>query len=1039
MRLRLSCSLAGVLWILSVAAPASRAVQFDRDILPLFAEYCFKCHGPDKSRREGELRLDRGRDAATQVVAGSRSRSKLFQRVSATDPDQRMPPPSEQKPLSEAQIELLGQWLDEGAPWSKHWSYVPPRRPAVPQVSNSSWPQSPLDHFILARLEENGYQPSERAEWFRLLRRVSFDLTGFPPTPAELQRFQSEASTFHDQAAFTKYVDRLLASPRYGEHMAVFWLDAARYADTHGYHADTQRDMWRWRDWVIDALNQNMPFDQFTLEQLAGDLLPNATLDQVIATGFNRNHMINFEDGTIPEEFRTEYVVDRVTTTATVWLGQTAQCARCHDHKYDPLTQRDFYQLYAFFNNVPEQGLDGRDGNAVPFVDAPTPLQVYQIQRLEQQACRLRDQIEMQIAAAAPRQRAWEQDLIRGGGPTLQPLADAILHHPLDVDEPGRIVGTAQWLPGKFGKALLFGGSTFVEIDDVAAFDHTDPFSFGAWVFPTTRDRAAVLSRMDDQQRGYSLLLDDGSLHVQIAHAEDAALRVKAASKMPLRSWQHVLVTYDSSGRASGVHMFVNGQEQAIIVEQDNLAGSIRTDQPLRIGQRHSDAAFRGMIDDVRLFDRQLSAAEAGLLSGSNPLHEIARIPIDQRSQPQRELLQTYYLRTHDARYVALQRQLRRVEQELREFPSRISTTMIMREMETPRETFVLRRGDYRFPTERVQADVPAFLPSLPAGAPRNRLGLARWLVDPGNPLTARVTVNRMWQHFFGAGLVATPEDFGTRGAQPSHPDLLDWLATEFMRSGWNVKYMHRLIVTSATYQQASRQPPVHPPSPRSQEIAALYGRFPRQPLHAEAIRDSVLLVSGLLDGRLGGKSVFPYQPPGLWSDVAYATEYSAQTYLPSIGGDRYRRSLYTFWKRSVPAPAQEILNAPNRETCTVRRATNSTSLQALVLMNEPTFIEASCRLAKSVTATAGSCFDEQLRFTFERLFARLPAKSETAILKQLWEENWKEYRQDPAAAASLLEFGKVTPGSAPVDAEQAAWASLIQTLFTLDEFVMKQ
>ncbi len=797
----------------SQTAPVAKAtIDFSRQIRPILSDNCFACHGPDEQQRKAKLRLDIRasalgplRGGGRAIVPGNPKESHVIERVLAEDPAERMPPERTNKKLSPAQIELLKQWIEQGAPWSEHWAFVPPERPPLPKVARQGWARNAIDYFILARLEKEGLEPSSEADRRTLQRRVTLDLTGLPPTPAEMDAFLADTSP----RAYEKVVERLLQSPHYGERLAVDWLDAARFADTHGYHLDAGRDMTRWRDYVIDAFNANEPFDRFTIEQLAGDLLPpppsatgegaDRALTQKIASGFNRNHMINFEGGAIAKEYLNAYIVDRVNTTTTVWLGLTMACAQCHDHKYDPVSQKEYYQLYAFFHNVPENGLDGAKGNAAPVVKAPS------------------------------------------------------------------------------------------------------------------REQERMLAKLD---------------------ADLAALQASL------------------------------------------LAPNPRTD---------TAAAARGVT--------KLRQARA-----------------------------------------ALEKQ--------------IPTAMVMQEMATPRETFVLLRGAYDKKGVKVTAGVPAALSPLPQDAPPNRLGLARWLVDGKNPLTARVIVNRYWQMIFGTGLVKTAEDFGSQGEQPSHPELLDWLAVEFMtplpspqgtgaKQNWSVRDLLRLIVTSSTYRQSSKIPAdLATRDPENRLLA----RGPRYRLQAEFIRDQALAISGLLNREVGGASVSPYQPAGLWQELGSrgdSKNWSAQFFVQSKGKDLYRRTMYTFWKRTSPPPQLITFDAPDRETCTVRRSRTNTPLQALVLMNDPTYVEASRKLAERLLHEA-SATDDRLILAFRLATARPPTAAELGVLRQVLEKQLARYHADEKAALQLLAVGDSARVERLAPAELAAWTVVASVILNLDETVTK-
>jgi hypothetical protein len=1086
----LSCGLLGQGLPARGANPLQR-VDFGRQIRPLLAEYCLPCHGPDEGRRQAELRLDTRTGAlaplesgARAVVPGRRSQSELYRRLVSQDPDLRMPPAELGKRPKKTEIELLGRWIDQGAGWEAHWAFEPPARPPLPQVSRRSWPRNPLDHFILSRLEHERLRPSPPADKARLLRRVTLVLTGLPPSPAEIDAFLADRAP----GAYERVVDRLLDSPRFGEHMARHWLDLARYADTHGYHIDSHRDMWRWRDWVIDSYNQNQPFDQFTIEQLAGDLLPNASLDQKIASGFNRNNMLNFEAGALADEYLVEYVADRVVTTSTVWMAQTMQCSRCHDHKYDPYSQRDFFRLFAYFNNVPELGLDGRTGNAEPLIEAPTRLQQQQLTALREQLAQRTLALRQHAEQVQTAQRKWEQTLREGNASATTPATDMLVCLPLDETEgsvatdsvsqrKAAVIGPPLWLPGKHAGALLLGGTTHLQLTDVAAFDRLDSFSIGVWVYPTTGDRMTIVGRRDDvpaanqspanddadqadnprgapslpgdpslpgapslpgdpcDGRGYRVLLDEDHVLVELVHgAESSAIRVRSKRPLSRRQWQHLLVTYDGSGTAAGLSVYIAGVAEPLEVVRDDLDGSIASPRPLWIGGDADGSGFRGMLDDVRLYARRLSATEAAVLAGSDPIGQIAAIDPARRTEQQQSILRDYYLQHQDPEARRL-RQLRdETAGELTAVERSVPTTMVMAESNPPRVTHVLLRGDYRYPAEQVTAGPPASLLPLPADAPPNRLGLARWLVDARHPLTARVAVNRYWQQCFGEGLVRTTEDFGTRGEPPSHPELLDWLADEFIRFGWDRKHMLRLIVTSATFRQSNR---LDENLLRADPSNRLLARGPRTRLSGETIRDAALFSSGLLVERQGGPGVYPYQPKGLWKEVSFnPRDFTAQVYTPSVGADLYRRSIYTFWKRAAPSPPMVIFDAPDRETCVTRRPRTNTPLQALVLLNEPGFVEAARVLAERVLTEAPVTTASRLEHLFRHVLGRRPRTAELVVLRDLLEQQRAEFGQDSQAAAELLRVGQWSGRLLLDPLELASWTVVASVMLNLDETI---
>jgi hypothetical protein len=1019
------------------------------------------------------------------IVPGNSAQSRLYQKISSKDPANRMPPVFSNRKLTDAQIDLIKRWIDQGAKWETHWAWRAPKRPEVPEVQAKSWPHNPIDNFVLARLEREGLKPSPEADKATLLRRVTLDLTGLPPTLAELDSFLADKSP----DAYEKRVDQLLASPHFGERMAVPWLDIARYADTHGYHIDSLREMWRWRDWVINAFNQNMPYDQFTIKQIAGDLLPNATVDDRIATGFNRNHMIDFEGGAIPQEYHVEYVVDRVSTTGTAWLGITIGCARCHDHKFDPIKQKDFYRFFAFFNTVPERGLDGITGNAAPVLQLPTADQ-------ERERADLDAQIAKTLAAIPEKdmvtlENDWRQKrLATMPGPPDQGL---VAHYEFEDnlrDTSGHGLdakaarGDVVYDDGSVGKEAEFSGETQVDFASAGDFDRNRPFALAFWAQPDGTKGLELIQKRDASPNwhGYEISTDDPtfdgpqrprfSVVVRVANRwPDDAIEVRTKEHVRFAGSQHVLLNYDGSGKASGLSLYVDGKPVQLDVIKDHLNGSFHTDAALSVGDNKIGRPFKGQIDDLRVYDRMLTAQDAenlaiqlparALLAGlqDKPGKEIAVLQPDKppaeadigmldkaESKDEKEAnelkghqarLSDYYLQyeapENDRKLYAQLKELREQRQKLNES---IPTTMVMTEMAKPRDTFILGRGQYDNPQEKVTPGVPSFLPPVPASAPPNRLTLARWIVDPGNPLTARVAVNRYWQEYFGTGIVKTSEDFGSQGEPPSHPQLLDWLATEFIRTGWDVKAMQRLIVTSATYRQSSKAP--HELIERDPENLLL-ARGPRVRLEAEEIRDNALAVSGLLNDRIGGPSVYPYQPKGIWEEMAFGQGFTAQSYVESTGADLYRRSLYTVWKRTVPPPALTTFDAPDREKCTGRRLPTNTPLQALVLLNDPTYVEAARALAERTIKQGGASADDRVNFAFRLATARLPSPAERDILVGSYNDQLQDFRNHTDEAAKLLAVGASKRDSRLDPGELAAWTTVASMILNLDETITKE
>jgi hypothetical protein len=1028
-------------------------VNFDRDIRPILSNNCFQCHGPDEQQRETNFHFDTEDGAFLDdgiIVRGKASESILVKRITNPDPRERMPPPDSGHKLTDQQIRLLVRWIDEGAKWSSHWAWAAPKRSEPPAVRQTAWPRNAIDRFILARLEREGLQPSPEADRITLLRRLTYDLTGLPPTPADVEAFLND----HSPTAYERRVDALLASPRYGERLAMPWLDAARYADTHGYHIDSLRGMWPWRDWVISAFNRNLPFDQFVVEQLAGDLLPHATRDQKVASGFNRNHMINFEGGAIADEYQVEYVIDRVEATSSAFMGLTMGCARCHTHKFDPITHKEFYQFFAFFNNVPERGLDGRNGNADPVLLLTSPAQ-------DARLAELTDAIEAAQRAladpvVAPLQDEWERSWTSSPAPVVTNGLTA--HYELDgsfTDISGRyqhgrtIAGDPTFDTGRIGRTASFDGDTEVSFGNVGAFDRGDAFSLAAWLRGRGKLPMAVFQKMETAGgRGYELGFDDivlsgvqrWSARLTLILASDGperTIQIRTRDRFRLGDWHHVAVTYDGSGTAAGLRIFVNGAPQAVEVLRDALGPSIATPAPLRVGNKTIGKPYNGQIDDLRLYGRVLTTSDVETLA----LHDAARAIVSgvrgKRSTAEAAEVREYFLTEAAPDALRAQyRELKRLQAEKQELERRIPTAMVMGESATARDTFVLARGDYRNKGEKVEPGVPSMLPALPKEPATSRLTLAKWLVDPAHPLTARVAVNRFWQMYFGYGIVKTQEDFGVQGEPPVHPELLDWLATEFVQSKWDVRALQRLIVTSSTYRQSSkvtRQLREKDPENR------LLARASRLRLPAEMIRDTALSVSGLINPAIGGPSVFPYQPAGLWEEMAFGEGFTAQSYEQSHGADLYRRGMYTFWKRTVPPASLAAFDAPDREKCTARRVLTNTPLQALVLLNDPTYVEAARALAERITTEAGGSDAGRIEYAFRLATARRPTPEETTVLRELLRTSRDAYRRNPDAAQSLVSVGESPRKTRMNAAELAAWTTVASTILNLDETITRQ
>ena len=1006
------------------------AVNFDREIRPILSDNCFSCHGPDASKRFANLRFDTADGGALAngvIVPGKSAESRLFQRITSTVPAKHMPPAHTGRSLTAAQVEALKQWIDSGAKWESHWAFIAPVRPAVP--ATTGWERNPIDNFVQVKLTEEGLTHSPEADKSTLLRRVAYDLTGLPPTIAEVEAFLADKSP----NAYEKAVDRLLASPRYGERMAAPWLDLARYADTHGYHIDSNRDMWHWRDWVISAFNKNLSFDKFTIEQLAGDLIPGATTEQKLASGFNRNHMINFEGGAIPEEYQVEYVIDRLEATSTTWMGLTMGCARCHDHKYDPIPQKDFYKFFAFFNTVNEKGLDGRNGNADPFLQLPTPEQKSRGEQLK--AFIAAHEKSLPEGAVGKEQLAWEAQALQSyrelGRDGLAVhfefdgnLADSSGHY-----AHGRVVkGDLSYSNGAVDRGADFDGQTQVVFGEV-------PKLGGAWTGAFWLKVNGKLREQVFQWGDLEVWLDDFELsgvqqRVPKLYVRLGSQAVRTVARLPFPdNMNHIAVTF----AGARFTVYVNGA--AVQTEPVQAAASTTAGLEMR--------GFKGKIDDLRFYSRALTAQDTLHLTSQEPLRAILTLLPEKRSKEQKAWLRDYYLvNAAESADRKMWAELKALRDEEKKFNASIATTMVMSEMSVsdktgkPRESFILARGDYRNQGEKVTPGVPSVLPPLPKDAPADRLSLATWLVDPANPLTARVAVNRYWQQYFGHGIVKTLENFGSQGEPPSNQALLDWLATEFVRTGWDVKGMQRLIVTSAAYRQSSNvTPELMEKDPENRLIA----RGPRFRLPAEMVRDGELFVSGLLKENVGGPSVFPYQPKSVWSEIAYGDGFSSQEYVQGHGDDLYRRSLYSYWKRTAPPPEMIVFDAPDREKCAARRTITNTPLQALALMNDPAFVEAARALAARMLLQGGKTSGERLAYGFRTAVAREPKAREAAVLAGALEASLLEYKRHEDRAALLLKNGESQVPAGLDKQELAAWTTVASMILNLDETITKQ
>jgi len=1064
-----------VIWVLQreaevkfpneIEASLPAEIDFNFHIKPILSDRCFACHGPDENKREAGLRLDREESALAAmgdqknyyaIVPGNARKSSVVERITSTDPKIMMPPPESNLTLSEYEVALITRWIEQGAAFKPHWSFIKPEVAAVPQVDHNGWVNNEIDKFTLSKMKEHGLKPSEIADKEVLIRRVSFDLTGLPPTLGEVDKFLKDNSS----NAYEKLIDRLLESPHYGERMASEWLDVARYADSHGYQDDGMRNMWPWRDWVIASFNENQPYDEFILWQIAGDMLPGATEKQKLATGFNRNHLQSQEGGIVDEEYRVEYVADRTATLGKGILALSTECARCHDHKYDPISQKEYYQLYAFFNSVNEAGQSPYMGEASPTViitdEKTEKLLSYVRENIQQQQSKIdRDREEYQ--------HGFEQWLnkVRGGFKPLVKLSGMIGHYPLDklvedkyinlVDnnKPADMVVRQNdknliVAEGKFGKAVKLVGDSYVDLGgEIGFFERNEPFTISVWL-KTLKDslKGAVFSKSGgfaNGYRGYDLMLrEDGRLSASLNHTWPAnAIEVHTTDKIPVDEWAHLVMTYDGSSMAEGLGIYLNGKPMQHQVITDHLKRSILTygkekktwGRPgnLRIGSRDSETLSDALVDEFSVFDRRLSEVEIAALYGTpDPIHVYLK-------NEDHQALLDYYLLNYNSTYQKHLRTLTKLRGEENEILSAQPEVMVMGERKKPRATFILNRGAYDAPTQQVYPGTPSAVMEFAEDLPKNRLGLAKWLIHEENPLTARVAVNRYWQMIFGRGIVKTSDDFGNQGELPTHPELLDWLAVQFRESGWDVKALLRLMVTSATYQQSSLlKKELLEKDPENIWMA----RGPAYRMPAEMIRDNALAASGLLVKKIGGRSVKPYQPEGLWEELAIR---NATVYEPDSGSNLYRRGIYTIWKRSSPPPSMAIFDASDKYLCSVERQNTNTPLQALVLLNDPQYLEASRMLAERMLKEGGDRLDQQISYGFRLMTSRKPVEPELQLLEELYKAELKSFQNSPAAADSLLQVGEHPRDQSLPGDQLAAFTVVVSTLMNYDQAVYKR
>jgi hypothetical protein len=1012
---------AALLFVVAALVPAALAEgpRFNRDIRPILSDKCFHCHGPDPEKREADLRLD-VRDVAVEmkaIVPGKPEESEMIARLLTTDKTDHMPPrKAKLGDLTPAEVELLKQWIAAGAEYEQHWAFIPVR-----PVEGAG-----IDSLVERGLAPRGLRLQPEADRNTLLRRVTFDLTGLPPAPEEVSAFLEDEAP----GAYERVVDRLLASPHYGERMAVDWLDVSRYADSYGFQVDREREVWPWRDWVVRAFNENLPFDRFITWQVAGDLLPNPSDEQVLATAFNRLHQQESEGGSVEEEYRVEYVADRVQTFATAFLGLTFECARCHDHKFDPISQKEYYQFFSLFQNIDEAGLYSYFTQS-----PPTPTVALADAATKEKIAGLERTVREREASLGALSKAKEQEFTPWllAAPPIKPSGELAafsfeavetgkLANSTEAAKPATLKGENKLVPGHSGNAVEFTGDDAVDLP-LGNFGRHEPFSVSLWLkTPEHKERAVIFHRSrawtDAASRGYELLLEDGKLKWSLIHFWPGnAISVRATDAVPVKEWTHVTVTYDGSSRAEGLKLYVNGERARVAIVKDALTKEITGGggDNIALGERFRDRGFKGgAIDELRVFGRELTALEAKASMGGT---------IDVAGAD-RSALREYFL-SLDAGYRSALDELKVARAELYKAADGVKEIMAMRELPQPKKAFILLRGQNDQRRAEVGAGVPEWLAPWPANAPRNRLGLAQWLTDPRHPLTARVLVNRFWQGFFGRGLVKTAEDFGSQGTRPLYPEVLDWLSARFMGSGWDAKALVKTIVMSRTYRQRSVADPQLMADDPDNELLA---RGPRFRLSAEMIRDNALASAGLLSPRIGGAPVNPYEMSEAFKPAA-----------PSAGDGVYRRSLYTNWRRTGPPPAMIAFDAPRRAVCTAKRERTDSPLQALILLNGTQYVEAARVLGEKLHLDAKGDPAAMIEAAFLRCLSRAPDAREKEIVSRLYREQVAHFQTHPAEAAELLKTGQAKPAADLPPAEAAAATILAQTLMNHDAAVVKR
>jgi hypothetical protein len=982
------------------------------------------------------------------IVPGNIGESQVVNRIMTTNEDEMMPPPESNLKLNDYERQLITKWIEQGAVYKSHWSFIPIKKPEPPVVKREAWPSNPIDNFILSKLESLGIQPEDIASKEKLIRRLSFDITGLPPTIEEIDNFLEDKS----ENDYEKVVDRLLGSIAYAERMTSRWLDISRYADSHGYQVDFYRTMWPWREWVIKAYDENKPFDEFLTWQLAGDLLPDANYEQKLATGFNRNHNINLEGGIIKEEFRVEYVADRTNTLGAAVLGLTLECARCHDHKYDPISQKNYYELYGFFNSVPQEGNDRRAPG--PFIEYPEEelnnLRIYLKEITTEQSSALTKRKDEVYSNPLEDQSftAWLNSVKLNNTKSTKLLPSQSAYYSFDDLDSTSILSSSisekkkleykriEPKSGKYGGGLFLDKDYTYDLGTHKYINDQDPFSISFWFYNKYYlSRNKIFTKANNKSgKGFNIEVNFRDIKIYTSKSsKEEGESILSKQRIPDQEWVNLAITYDGSGNAKGLILYMNGEQMEMEGDLEEFIQYISANDPLIIAP---DGLSGSGIDEIYLFDKVLSKEEVNSIYQFNPIDKLLSTQFNSLDDKNKFLLIDHYLYHEDRKFNIALRNLEAVKYKNLDIPDEGQLkVMTMAEMPEPNETFILNRGAYDAPTKQVFPGTPKSILYFSDSLPKNRLGLSKWLFDSANPLTSRVAVNRYWEYIFGRGLVTTVEDFGNQGSLPSHPELLDWLAATFIENDWNTKEMIKLMVMSSTYQQLSSTSI----SKRNLDSENIYlSRGSRYRMSSDMIRDQALAASGLLNRRVGGPGVRPYQPENLWSDVTAVGGGPLAKYVLDVTKDLYRRSLYTFWKRTVPPPSMLTFDAATRDRCTIRTQSTNTPLQALVLLNDPQYMEAARVMAQNIISY-NKLPEENITVAFRKLTGRKPKEREMNILMKEYFNNLESFRANPELIQELLNIGDYLIDEKLDKFMLAAHSVTISTILNLDETISKE